>query len=118
MYGKRTGKGVHRQISSIHYGIRGQRSRGTLVRKIWLPKDTDTSFHVYACLWTPKVIKFYTDGIMVRKQRVNKRLRQWMDDEMVIIINNGFEGEYLKYLPADFKGNAFVVDWVRAYKRM
>jgi hypothetical protein len=40
-----------------------------------------------------------------------------MDDEMVIIINNGFEAKYLKYLPENFKGNAFVVDWVRAYKK-
>ncbi|MFM9946220.1 MAG: family 16 glycosylhydrolase, partial [Bacteroidia bacterium] len=118
MYGKRTGKHVHRQISSIHYGIRGKGSRGTLVRKIWLPRDTDSSFHVYACQWTPKVIKFYTDGILVRKQRLNKRLQQWMDDEMVIIINNGFQSEYLKYLPDDFKGNAFVVDWVRVYKAL
>lgn len=117
MYGKKTGKRIHKQISSIHYGISGHKSRGTLIRKIWLPKDTDTAFHVYACQWTPKAVKFYTDGILTRKQRVNKRLRLWMDDEMVIIINNGFEAKYLKYLPENFKGNAFVVDWVRAYKK-
>ena len=88
-----------------------------MVRKIWLPKDTDTSFHVYACQWTPNAIKFYTDGILTRKQRVNKRLRLWMYDEMVIILNNGFEAKYLKYLPNDFKENAFVIDWVRVYKK-
>ena len=118
MYGKSTGKRIHEQFSSIHYGISGHNSRGTIIRKIWLPKDTDTAFHVYACQWTPKDIKFYTDGVLVRKQIVNKRLRLWMDDEMVIIINNGFEAKYLKYLPKDFKGNAFVVDWVRVYKSL
>jgi hypothetical protein len=40
-----------------------------------------------------------------------------MDDEMVIILNNGFEAKYLKYLPNDFKENAFVIDWVRVYKK-
>lgn len=117
MYGKSTGKRIHKQISSIHYGIRGHKSRGTLIRKIWLPKDTDTAFHVYACQWTSKSIKFYTDGILVRKQKINKRLRPFMDDEMVIVINNGFEAKYLKYLPKEFRGNAFVVDWVRVYKK-
>lgn len=118
MYGKRTGKRIHKQVSSIHFGIGGTGSRGTLIRKIGLPGDTDSAFHVYGCLWTPKAIRFYTDGILVRTQRVNKRLRQWMDDEMVIVINNGFESKYLKYLPKDFKGNEFVVDWVRAYKKL
>ena len=118
MYGKKTGKRIHKQVSSIHYGISKQKSRGTLVRKIWLPKDTDTAFHVYACEWSPKFIKFYTDGVLIRKQRINKRLRYWMDDEMVIILNNAFEAKYLKYLPKDFKGNAFVVDWIRVYKKL
>ncbi len=118
MYGGKTGKRIHKQISSIHYGISAHKSRGTLIRKIWLPKDTDTCFHVYACKWTPKNIKFYTDGILVRNQRINKRLRKWMDEEMVIIINNAFEPKYLKYLPKDFKGNEFVVDWVRVYKKL
>ena len=118
MYGKKDGKRIHKQISSIHYGLTGSKSFGTLVRKIWLPKDTDTAFHVYACKWTSKYIKFYTDGILVRNQKVNKRLKPWLDDEMVIIINNGFEAKYLNYLPTDFKGNRFVVDWVRAYKKL
>jgi beta-glucanase (GH16 family) len=118
MYGKADGKRIHKQISSIHYGLSGYKSKGTLIRKIWLPKNTDSTFHVYGCKWTSKSIKFYTDGKLVRSQRINKRLRLWMDDEMVIIINNGFEAKYLKYLPKDFQGNAFVIDWVRAYKKL
>ncbi len=116
MYGKTNGKRIHKQISSIHFGVNNTKSRATLVRKIKLTKDTDTAFHVYACKWTSKSIKFYTDGVLVRKQRVNKRLRNYLDDEMVIIINNGFEARYLKYLPKDFRQNRLVVDWVRVYR--
>ena len=116
MYGKSNGKRIHKQISSIHFGVNNTKSRATLVRKIKLTKDTDTAFHVYACNWTENSIKFYTDGVLVRKQRVNKRLRKFMDDEMVIIINNGFEAKYLKYLPKDFTQNRFVIDWVRVYR--
>jgi beta-glucanase (GH16 family) len=118
MYGKKNGARIHKQISSIHYGVSETKSRGTLVRQIRLTKDTDKEFHVYGCKWSPYYIRFYTDGVLVKKQRVNKRLRKFMDDEMVIIINNGFEAKYLKYLPKDFKGNVFTVDWVRAYKKI
>jgi len=118
MYGKKTGTRIHKQISSIHYGVSETKSRGTLVRQIRLTKDTDKEFHVYACKWSPYFIKFYTDGILVKKQRINKHLRKFLNDEMVIIINNGFEAKYLKYLPKDFKGNVFMIDWVRAYKKI
>jgi hypothetical protein len=53
---------------------------------------------------------------MVRKHRITKRLRPFMDDEMVIIINNGLEAKYLKYLPQPFTGNVFIVDYVRVYR--
>lgn len=116
MYGKSTGHRIHQQIASIHFGVNETRSRATLVRKIQLTRDTDSLFHVYACEWTSKRIRFYTDGILVRQQRIHKRLRPFMDDEMVIILNNGFEAKYLKYLPEPFKGNRFVVDYIRVYK--
>ncbi|MCB9251259.1 MAG: glycoside hydrolase family 16 protein [Flavobacteriales bacterium] len=117
MYGKSSGKTVHRQISSIHYGVSGTGSRATLIRQTLLPHNTDSVFHVYACDWSKRKIKFYTDGILTRQQRINKRLRKYMDEEMVIIINNGFEARYLKYLPENFKQNNFIVDWVRVYRK-
>jgi beta-glucanase (GH16 family) len=116
MYGKSSGKTVHKQIASVHYGVSDHKSRGTLVKRLHLLKNTDTEFHTYACKWTPKYIKFYTDGVMVRKHRITKRLRPFMDDEMVIIINNGLEAKYLKYLPQPFTGNVFIVDYVRVYR--
>lgn len=117
MYGGKTGKTIHRQCVTIHWGKNDTRSRGFLTRGINLPNNTDTVFHVYGCEWSPDFIRFYTDGHLVSYIRINARVRKWMDEEMVIIINNCFEQRYLKYLPADFSGNQFVVDWVRVYRR-
>ncbi|MBC7425611.1 MAG: glycoside hydrolase family 16 protein [Bacteroidia bacterium] len=117
MYGGKTGKGVHRQTYTVHWGRGGTKSRGYLTKHLNLPHNTDTAFHVYACDWSAKRIKFYTDGKLIRSQRVGKKLRQWLNDEMVVVINNGLEPKYLKNLPADFKSNSFVVDWVRVYKK-
>ena len=118
MFGKRGKGSVHRQISSIHYGVVSTKSRGTLIRKTKLTTDTDTLFHVYGCKWTLHNITFYTDGVKVKKQRINKRLRKYMDDQMVIIISNGLQAEYLKYLPTNFSKNEFIIDWVRVYKKI
>ncbi len=117
MYGKKTGKNIHNQYATIHWGKSGTKSRGYLTKKINLPNNTDTAFHVYACEWSPKFIKFYTDGKLVNSIRVNKRLRKWLDDEMVVIINNCFEAQYVNYLGSDFKSNFFEVDYVRVYQR-
>lgn len=118
MFGKSGKRSINRQISSIHYGIVNTKSRGTLIRKIMLPPDTDSLFHIYGCSWSKKYITFYTDGVKVRKQRLNKRLQKLMDDEMVIIISNGLQAEYLKYLPDNFTKNEFLIDWIRVYKKV
>jgi beta-glucanase (GH16 family) len=117
MYGKKDKGTIHNQYATIHFGKDGKRSRGYLSKKINLPNNTDSVFHVYACEWDPKFIKFYTDGKLVNYIRVNKRLRKWLDDEMVIIINNSFDHRYLNYIHDGFQTNQFVVDYVRVYKR-
>ncbi len=117
MYGRKSGKSIHNQYYSIHWGKTESRSRGYLTGKINLPNNTDSVFHVYGCEWTPYFIKFFTDGKLTGSIRVNNRLRQWLDDEMVIIINNCFDAKYLKYLPKDFKSNVFIVDWIRVWKK-
>jgi beta-glucanase (GH16 family) len=116
MYGGKGNGKIHNQYATVHWGKDGTKSRGYLTKKINLPNNTDTAFHVYACDWSPKYIKFYTDGKLVRYFRVNKRMRKWLNDEMVIIINNCFQREYLKYLPNNFRSNQFIVDWIRVYK--
>lgn len=119
MYGKKTGKTVHNQYATIHYGQTDTKSRGYLSKKINLPNNTDTVFHVYACEWTPEYIKFITDGKSVAYIRMNARLRAWMDDEMVVIINNSFDAAYLpkNNLEGSKIANDFVVDWVRVWTK-
>ncbi len=117
MYGRKGNGAIHNQYATIHWGKSGKKSMGYITKRINLPNNTDTVFHVYGCEWNPKYLKFYTDGKLVNYIRVNKRLRKWLDDEMVMVINNCFEQKYLKYLPEGFKGNQFVVDWVRVYQK-
>jgi beta-glucanase (GH16 family) len=116
MHGGKTGKTVHDQYATIHWGKENTRSRGYLCKKINLPNDTDTAFHTYGCEWTPAHIRFYTDGNLVNSIRINSELARWLDEEMVIVINNCFERQYLSYLPEDFKNNQFVIDWIRVYQ--
>lgn len=117
MYGKDDEGSIHKQCATIHYGKTDTKSRGMLTRKIKLPKNTDTAFHKYACEWTPRYIKFYTDDKPVGFIRLNKRLSQWMNDEMVVILNNSFEesflpeNENLKEIE-----NHFIVDYIRIYQ--
>jgi beta-glucanase (GH16 family) len=115
MYGRKIGKHIHNQYVSLHYGKSNTKSRGFLSHKVQLKRNTDQEFHIYGCLWTPEYLKFYTDGRLVLSIKINKKLRAWLDEEMVVIINNCFEEKYLKYLPENFTENQFVVDWIRVY---
>lgn len=118
MYGKADGKNIHNQYATIHYGQTDTKSRGYLTRKIKLPDDTDSSFHVYACEWTSDYIRFYTDGRAVAHFRMNKRLQDWMNDEMVVIINNSFEPEFTGMNQGiESLSNDFIIDYIRVYKR-
>lgn len=119
MYGRNDGTHIHNQYATIHYGKSGTKSRGFLSKKINLPNDTDTSFHIYGCEWAPEYIRFYTDGHEVAYIRVGNRLRQWMDEPMVIVLNNAFDEKYIDNLnPVNEVKNEFVVDWIRVYKRV
>jgi len=116
-YGGKTGASIHRQTYTVHWGVNGKKSRGFLARALRYTDKSDTFFHTYACEWTPEFIKFYTDGFLSNYIKVNKKLRYYLDDEMVIILNNAFEPKYLPFLAPTFKSNAFVVDWIRVYKK-
>lgn len=119
MYGKSKGKHIHNQYATIHYGKSDTKSRGYLSKKVNLPNNTDTAFHIYGCEWTPDYIRFFTDGKQVAYIRMNKSLRKWMDEEMVVIINNSFEEKYLSsYADKTKVNNDFVVDWVRVYMKI
>ncbi|MCC6818384.1 MAG: glycoside hydrolase family 16 protein, partial [Bacteroidia bacterium] len=57
MYGRKNGRYIHHQYSTIHYGKADTRSRGYLSKRINLPNSTDTLFHTYGCEWSPKYLK-------------------------------------------------------------
>jgi len=116
-YGGKTGATIHRQTFTVHWGVNGRKSRGFLSKALRYSDKQDTFFHTYACEWTPTFIKFYTDGFLSNCIKVNKKLRHYLDDEMVVILNNAFEPKYLPFLASNFKSNAFVVDWIRVYKK-
>lgn len=116
-YGKQNGKQIHKQTSTVHWGVQGEPSRAFISRKTKITAAKDTNYHVYACKWTDKSIQFYTDGKLTNYIKVGKRLRFWMDDEMVIIINNGLEAKFLPKDKSNYATNYLVVDWIKVYKK-
>lgn len=117
MYGGATGKGVHTQTMTIHTGKVETHTKQMLMKKIRLKADTDTAFHIYACLWTPKRIEFYTDNVRVKSVKLNKWMRQFYKEPMYLILNNALENKYLPNLVSS--GNTttdFQIDWVQVYQ--
>ena len=117
MYGKANGKGVHTQTMTIHTGKVETHTKQMLMKKIRLSEDTDTAFHIYACLWTSKRIEFYTDNVRVKSVKLNRWMRQFFQEPMYLILNNGLENKYLPQLVASGnKTSDFQVDWVQVYQ--
>jgi len=116
-YGLKNGKKIHTQSTTVHWGKDNHSSRGFWSVGKKYAKSNDTLFHTYACEWTPDNIKFFTDGKLIRWIKLSKKMKYWLNEEMVIIINNGFHDKYLSYLPSNFENNALIVDWIRVYKK-
>lgn len=118
MYGKRKGARIHHRQTNIHWGVDGKKSRGELINGNKLPANTDSLFHTYACDWSPKAIKFYTDGILTRKVKLNKKMRHWFNQPMVLVVNNAIDHRYLKYLDNNKLPNQFIVDFIKVYQNI
>lgn len=117
MYGRATGSGVHTQTMTIHTGKVETHTKQMLMKKIRLHEDTDTAFHIYACLWTSKRINFYTDNVLVKSVKLNRWMRQFYQEPMYLILNNGLENKYLPQLVASGNQTSdFQVDWVQVYQ--
>jgi len=116
MYGKENGKTIHKQTMTIHAGKVENRTKKMIVKKVQLPKNTDTEFHIYACLWEPKKITFYTDGVKVKTVKLNKWMQQFYKEPMYLIINNALDHEHLEGLKNASMPQDFQVDWVQVYQ--
>ena len=117
MYGKSTGKDVNTQTMTVHTGKIETHTKQMMMKKIRVSEDTDSSFHIYSCLWTPKKIDFYTDGIKVKSIRLNRWMAQFLKEPMYLILNNGIENTYIPQLiKSGNKTSDFQVDWVQVYQ--
>lgn len=118
MYGKRKGHRIHFRQTNIHWGEDGKKSKGELINGMKLSPDTDSMFHIYGCNWTSKSISFYTDGILTRKIKLNKKMQHWFNQPMVVIINNSIDHRYLKYIDNKKLPTHFVIDYVKVYQNI
>jgi beta-glucanase (GH16 family) len=117
MYGKSTGKDVNTQTMTVHTGKVETHTKQMMMKKIRVSEDTDSSFHIYSCLWTPTKIDFYTDGIKVKSIRLNRWMAQFLKEPMYLILNNGIENTYIPQLiESGNKTSDFQVDWVQVYQ--
>lgn len=102
---------------TIHTGKVETHTKQMMMKKFRLSEDTDTAFHVYACLWTPKRIEFYTDNVRVKSVKLNKWMRQYYREPMYLILNNALENKYLPNLVESGNHTSdFQVDWVQVYQ--
>ena len=117
MYGKVTGKSVNTQTMTVHTGKVETHTKQMMMKKIRVSEDTDSSFHIYSCLWTPEKIDFYTDGIKVKSIRFNRWMAQFYQEPMFLVLNNGLENTYIPQLiESGNKTSDFQVDWVQVYQ--
>lgn len=115
MYGKSTGKTIHRQTMTLHFGKIETRTKTHLMKAVNLSPDTDSAFHIYACLWTPDRVVFYTDGVPVRSINMNKWMRQFYQEPMYLVVNNAVDHRYLQHIDNSRLPVSLEVDWIRVY---
>ncbi|MBM3920380.1 MAG: glycoside hydrolase family 16 protein [Sphingomonadales bacterium] len=115
MYGKSTGKTIHRQTMTLHFGKIETRTKTHLMKAVNLSPNTDSAFHIYACLWTPDRVVFYTDGVPVRSINMNKWMRQFYQEPMYLVVNNAVDHRYLQHIDNSRLPVSLEVDWIRVY---
>lgn len=117
MYGKVTGKSINTQTMTVHTGKIETHTKQMMMKKLRVSEDTDSAFHIYACLWTPKKIDFYTDGNKVKSIRFNRWMAQFLKEPMYLVLNNALENTYIPQLiESGNKTSDFQVDWVKVYQ--
>lgn len=117
MYGKAIGNSVNTQTMTVHTGKVETHTKQMMMKKIRVSEDTDSAFHIYACLWTPKKIDFYTDGNKVKSIQFNRWMAQFYQEPMFLVLNNALENSYIPQLiESGNKTSDFQVDWVQVYQ--
>lgn len=117
MYGRKKGTTINKQTMTLHFGSTSNKTKHQLMKKISLPNNTDSLFHIYSCLWEPNKISFYTDGVKVKTIKLNKWMQQYFQEPMYVIINNAVDHNYLQALKNWDKPQDFQVDWIQIYQK-
>lgn len=116
MYGEKKGKSTKDQTMSIHYGSIELGTKGFITHSARVPGNTYDVFHIYACWWSKDFIRFYTDGVMVGEIKLPPTLIAQFSKPMVILLNTGFDGKYLKWLEERNLPHCFEIDWIKVYQ--
>jgi beta-glucanase (GH16 family) len=117
MYGHCQGNDIHTQTMSMHFGKIETHTKTSLTKSVNLSPDTDTSFHIYSCLWEPARVQFFTDGVLLKTIKLSPWMQQFYLEPMYIILNNAVDHNYLNCIHKQDLPNEFVVDWIRVYQK-
>lgn len=118
MYGLCDGQSIHKQTMTLHFGKIENRTKTLWTKDFQLPEDTDSEFHIYSCLWEPEILRFYTDGVLIREFRLNKWMRQFYKEPMFVLLNNAVDHRFLNCINKESLPCDFQVDWIRIFQKM
>ena len=115
MYGGKNGKNIDAQDMTIHWGVNGQKLYSSMTKvKV---NNSDKDFHIYACDWTEKHIKFYTDGVLISQFTRTKILDKWFNQKMIIIMNNAIDEKYMNNFDNNIVAD-FTIDYIRIFQKI
>lgn len=108
---------IHKQTMSVHYGKIETQTKGSITKEVRLDANTDSVFHVYACLWEPGQITFFTDGIKLKTIKLNAWMEQFFREPMYVLINNSVDKAYVNCIDDAKLPVSLVVDWVMVFQK-
>ncbi len=117
MYGRCTGKDIHKQTMTLHFGKIETNTKTMRTDAARLSEGTDSAFHIYSCLWEPGRVTFYTDGVELITMKLTQWQEQFYREEMYIVLNNAVDHRYLHCIDNANLPVRFEVDWIRVYQK-
>jgi beta-glucanase (GH16 family) len=117
MYGKCGGDDIHEQTMTVHFGKIENQTKTSITKTVQLPENTDSSFHIYSCLWNSNKISFFTDGVLLKELTMNKWMAQFYKEPMYLLLNNAVDHRYLHCLKPELLPCDFEVDWIKVYQK-
>jgi beta-glucanase (GH16 family) len=105
------GSDPNRIHGSVHYpGFSG----GNAVTATTLIQGAATSFHLYACEWSPQSIKFFVDGNLFHTVANTSSLP--FNQSFFILLNQAMGGIFGGAIDPAFSNATFEIDYVRVYQ--